>query len=543
MFDADRFAMTPFTKFASLFVLTDAERAGFPNRLVDRQRPALPQAWRTLVLLMLIALGPRLLVAVRIPTPCVDGTRFIGLAEAWQAGDLAPSIYNFNLYPPILAGLHHCGLSWEAAAKVWGLICSVLTVLPLFGWIRRTFNDRVAVVGCLLYAGHSELVEWSPEMVRDQTFWLLFTTCLYCQWRAATEPGPLSYRHFFLVGWLLPLSAAVRFEGLFLLLPLLAWCRRRAAFSKAEGVRIRRGLIVFALVPATLVALAVLFGGDQFRDRLLYLAPWRRVVVAWRSVFGAADVVTPAAILGEDARLVSSVLTLKFLTVLERGVDGLFALVLAIGFAANLRLFCRSDQRPILFVGLIIAAGIWVHLWFTGGASSRYSLPIVILGVRCAALGVMQLGTWGGLFLARTGYSRIIPLATATWVLLAGWYSAATTDFTGRRVVAELGERIRRDFGDDRIVVGCEEQLPLIGYYADARIVPLTWKAEPALLLEEIVRAEADIVVLPRRGTTPESLAAVRKRQSQLKLAEIDLADDPRLRDELVVLARTALLR
>ena len=106
-----------------------------------------------------------------------------------------------------------------------------------------------------------------------------------------------------------------------------------------------------------------------------------------------------------------------------------------------------------------------------------------------------------------------------------------------------MGERIRRDFGDDRIVVGCEEQLPLIGYYADARIVPLTWKAEPALLLEEIVRAEADIVVLPRRGTTPESLAAVRKRQSQLKLAEIDLADDPRLRDELVVLARTALLR
>ena len=164
-------------RLVDALTLSKQQAAGFVNRLrspdVDRRR--LPSAWKTLLVLLLVTLFPRLLMAWRIPTICVDGALYVTLAESYEQGDLNPaSPYGFNIYPPILAVLHRLGIPGEYAGECWGVLCGTLVVLPLFGWVRRQFDDRVAVVSCLLYAVHPELIEWSPEMVRDQTFWLLF---------------------------------------------------------------------------------------------------------------------------------------------------------------------------------------------------------------------------------------------------------------------------------------------------------------------------------------------------------------------------------
>ena len=92
-----------------------------------------------------------------------------------------------NVYPVILLLLHRLGLDWELAAMLWGVVVSSLVVLPLWGWVRRQFDDRVALVACLLYAVHPKFIEWSPEAMRDQTFWLLFMLAIYWLWRAVTE--------------------------------------------------------------------------------------------------------------------------------------------------------------------------------------------------------------------------------------------------------------------------------------------------------------------------------------------------------------------
>ena len=54
---------------------------------------------------------------------------------------------------------------------------SSLTVLPLFGWTRRQFDDRLATIACLLYAVHPKLIEWSPELVRDPSQFRVIVTC------------------------------------------------------------------------------------------------------------------------------------------------------------------------------------------------------------------------------------------------------------------------------------------------------------------------------------------------------------------------------
>ncbi len=75
--------------------------------------------------------------------------------------------------------LHRAGLPWETAAKWYGVVLASLAVLPLFGWVRRQFDDVVAVVACLLYAVHPKLIEWSPEAVREPSFWFFFLLALY----------------------------------------------------------------------------------------------------------------------------------------------------------------------------------------------------------------------------------------------------------------------------------------------------------------------------------------------------------------------------
>ena len=79
----------------------------------------------------------------------------------------------------------------EAAsiATLGGEIFSVstvysLTILPLFGLVRRLYDDRVAAATCFLFAIRPELIESSIEPIRGPTFWFFFVVSLYFIWRA-----------------------------------------------------------------------------------------------------------------------------------------------------------------------------------------------------------------------------------------------------------------------------------------------------------------------------------------------------------------------
>ncbi|MGC3972614.1 MAG: glycosyltransferase family 39 protein [Pirellulales bacterium] len=160
-----------------------------------------------------------------IPTICPDGTIYVAVAK-WieEQGTYFRKDLGVNLYPLILAALHKFGLAWPAAAKLWGVLCGSLVVLPLYGWVRRMFDDRVALCAGLLYAFHPKLIEWSPEMVREQTFWLLAALVWYASWRTVFE-GRAAW--FAALAVLLPAAVLTRFEGLFLYVIPLAWGSRR----------------------------------------------------------------------------------------------------------------------------------------------------------------------------------------------------------------------------------------------------------------------------------------------------------------------------
>ena len=188
----------------------------------DRARLAVVPACGLLAILVLVCLVLRAWMAWRWDIIWPDTVAYFEAAKALEQGDRDPLVVQFglNIYPFILLLLHRAGLGWELAGQWWSLAMASLTVLPLWGWLRRQFDGQVATVGCLLYAVHPRLMNSSPLIIRDSTFWFLFALTLYLAWRAALEVRP---GLFAAAGIAWGLALHTRTEGWLLLVPVALW--------------------------------------------------------------------------------------------------------------------------------------------------------------------------------------------------------------------------------------------------------------------------------------------------------------------------------
>ncbi len=140
-------------------------------------------------LLLLACLVPRVVVACKLSAVSDDGFSYLHVADALERGRLAQALeyLNLNVYPVALVGLHKLGLEWTTAGKLWGVLMATAIVLPLFDWLRRMFDERIATAGVFLYAVHPKLIEYSVEPIREATFWFFFVVGLNFFWRAFEE--------------------------------------------------------------------------------------------------------------------------------------------------------------------------------------------------------------------------------------------------------------------------------------------------------------------------------------------------------------------
>ena len=134
------------------------------------------------------------------------------------------------------------------SGKYFCVLAATLTVLPLWGWLRRMFDDRLAIVACLIYALHGKLIAISPLILRDSTFWLLFALVLYYTWRAV---GELRIGLFLAAGAVLTLAVHTRTKGWLLLIPLVGWAACRWTSAAGKRVRLASGILLcIAVIPA-----------------------------------------------------------------------------------------------------------------------------------------------------------------------------------------------------------------------------------------------------------------------------------------------------
>ena len=445
--------------------------ADYPNllKLPEPQRPVLRPAGWLLVGLVLLCLVPRTIMAVKVQSVCPDGLFYIRLAEALERGNFNAAFdqLRLNTFPLILAGLHHLGLDWELAGKLWGVAISSLTVLPLFGWARRQFDDRVALTAALLYAFHPKLIIWSPELIRDPTFWFLFVLSLYLLWRAVTEVRPL---WFVAAGLAATLAFATRFEGMFLALPLLLW-----SLGRFRGLKSGRGRLVLGMTLCLLVLPGVLV---LVNATLLHGHPrWefsrmRPLGFAYTWVQSLAGVEPTPATAPDFAvqRMSTAELAWTFLHMGESGLTPLFALLMFGGIWRWRRVWIRIDHQPLFYTALAVAFGMLIHLWYAQGSANRYILPIVFMGSAFAALAVLGLSGWLARRGQRLGWTglRSGPMLLAVLAVFAavGCTDVIASDCRLRNAEPWLGHWIRERAGHAPLVYGSGGITDVVGYYA-----------------------------------------------------------------------------
>lgn len=504
-----------------------------------RTGPAEPLGRRgavCLALLVLLALLPRLCVALRLGPVCDDGYFYLAVADAYERGDLETALWylNINVYPVLLAGFSQLGLDPLSAAKVWGVTVATLTVLPLFGWLRRLLDFRSAVAACGLYAVHPEFIEISPEPIRDSTFWLFSASTLYFLWRAASE------RKFWIFtagGIAFALAAHTRSEGWLFALPAIAW----PIVYWGEAVRARWKLVAgtimaFSMTPLLVIGLnvTVLQHHSHWEWGKLehFSLPYRLIagsdaqvardakpVVQPHSIAPADSVpraiprsglnhVAPALIaeLQENVPNEESKISTYFRSAVH-ALEPVTLFLMLLGAIAGRRLLLRREHLVLSAMCASIVLGVWVRQAMLGEINGRYFLACFFPASGAAGLGaVWVLSKVEQGWAARLSHSRAA-IATATVAILIGSAHVADVvagEHPSREREAKFGRLLGEQLGRSRTMIVLPHA-SRVGYYAGGRLPVVALDDTPIESL--LARHGAEIVIL-EHGYTPASRCA-----------------------------------
>lgn len=558
----------------------------FPNRLDT----PIPQGGRLatrfclLATLLVICLVPRGLMALRVPSVDPDGVLYIELAKTLDAGDLRRGTdgMGLNTYPVILMLLHRAGLDWELAGVVWGVVIASLVVLPLYGWVRRQFDDRVAATACLLYAVHPKMIEWSPELTRDPTFWFLLVLTLYLLWRAVTE---VRLRWFLAAGPALILALLTRFEALVLLFPLVLWSFWRWLALRTARTRLALGVVLcLATVPILTLLMVSCWLRVPWDSLHLRLDPWARFQT-WLE-YATGDMAAAQAglnpLLPADVEpMPLRIMLREFVATMTRGLSPIYALLMFGGLWAWRSTWARRDHQPLFYAALGVLAGIWVHLWYDRMICPRYALSIALMASPFAALALLGLtqrmartaegvchcltaagstssegedGVSAAVKQCCTGKVGAVrqptllssAMAAAPIVVVAaiGIASAMTSNrcyFASRKLAVDLGRWVQQAPWTAPMMVGPAGLTPIMGFYAEKGRYELFRNdtADAAEIAGLVQRYHPDLLLL--RPTKRMNALRCEELASQLKLqgfTEVDPVPRPAGSDPVVLLVR-----
>jgi hypothetical protein len=518
-----------------------------------------------LAIVMIVCFIPRAIAAWRLPAVCDDAYYYLHVADSLDKGRFARALeyLNINVYPMVLSGLHRLGLDWIFAAKLWGVLTGTALVLPLFDWLQRMFDKRIALVAVFLYAVHPRIVEPTVEPLRESTFWLLFVLSLNLFWRAACE-----YRwwQFAAAGLSLALALHTRMEGWFLLAPVAVWLIAAWSNNPAARPRLAIGAIAsLAITPLFVFVVNVTLLANHPQWELGRLSPFALVANWVHSVHEspaqaqapvaatnsspnaktpAAPVAAASAPHAEDAKLTEQTTTIAtlrlYLYEMGRTLGYAFLALTLVGLIRGRRELLDPRKAVLGFLTLVVLLAIWVRVSQIGTMNGRYFLILIFLDAPFAAIGALEVMRGFERVAWRRDLAWLRPgrasVAFATCLLAAGWAEAVLAHHSHRYREAQLGRWITRQSGRfNSVVADFNSVRPA---YVAGRGMP------DVVTFDEFYdprfdRSPPDLAIFYPDGFRKDLLPHLIIRAARLGLSPLDLAGFTKGKTNFVVFVRT----
>lgn len=545
----------PMPRFSAELVENPAK--DFPDgRLSSVSSRRLGFRWGVLGLLVLLAFLPRAWIAWQRDVVCADGITYFTYCVALEEGDFhtAHNSYDLNVYPMILSALRRTGIDWEVVAKWWSVGLATLVVLPLFGWLRRMFDDRVAFWGSVLYALHPNFILVSPEVIRDPTFWLALTLFLYFYWRAVTENRLLL---FLGAGSALAVCIHLRTEGWLLLLPLVLWGAGRL-WAVSQGRKRLAAHLVVCLAVTPLLTVLINLTYLQDNDRWVF-PRYSHFLTGWGRTFNAGPitakpdsrVASPQASRRVVAPMMQRASTLT--TEIAKAYTYLYGLLLLIGLWGWRQVFFRGEHLTLFLMNLSLCCGLLL-IHPTCGMFGRYSFPVVLVSMPFCALGLLwtlqSLTELGGRCFSWQEGGRVGVLAAVLAIVVAAGavdlVEGQSAVLARRSQTADLGKWVLRNLGPNQHIASTICECRVVEYYAQGSVSGTSrndqYSVEPLFRAIETAGQRLSVVLLWNDWHNPNGLATYAEfldRREELGFVFVDEDDLPESCRDVVVLVST----
>lgn len=205
--------------------------------------------------LLLLSFGIKSALVWKLGSYSADSALYLAAASHFEAGSWAAG---FAFYPLpalslLLAALHRCVGSWEAAAYLCSVVPAALTLVPIYRLTTDLFNRRAAFWAAAAFVLSPYLNKFGAELIRDPLFLFCFAWAVALAARFLITDSLLRLSGCMVMFWA---SLAFRIDGVFLfpvlpaLLLGLAWVQPRQRLVLAKATLLWVGLPMVALAAA-----------------------------------------------------------------------------------------------------------------------------------------------------------------------------------------------------------------------------------------------------------------------------------------------------
>jgi Dolichyl-phosphate-mannose-protein mannosyltransferase len=556
----------------------------FPNRLAHpycRDDEPRHENW-ILLFLFAFALIPRLVMFSISNGASDDSYYYIHIAKTLGEGDFSyrGAFYylGLNIYPMILLGLHKLGLGWLQGGMAWGAIISSLTVLPIYGWVKRLFDYRVALVASFLFAIHPDLIEYSIDPIREPTSWFLVSLFLYFAVRAIVET------HIWLfigLGITFCLAIQTRSECWLLIFPIGAWYVTQFLSNRVSRKQLTIGMIVMlSITPILLLIVNLTFLKNEekwqlgrlhhFKEMSAYLMPEeespkviptnakpaipKKPVIA-STIKPEQSSITLASLQKKavvppipvnhnpefSGKPVNGSMKALYLNTLIRTHEPILSILHLIGVLVFFRQLYQIDKLPLFVYYILLLVSVWLRTNYSHNINGRYFHNLFFVTVPFQALGFMVLCRAAGNFnkfkanLAVPSFRSVPAFGLILFLTIIYWTDAFTSHHIKRTEEVQFGKWLHENIeGVNTVLV--DHGSSRIGYYAQGGAPEANY--HHVLLSDLIKKSPPDLVILSRLKVSKYFKRNTTKLVKPLGLEPIESGIPSSLAKDYLILAK-----